>query len=222
MTAASGLSYTRDGTTMLVNNLNWTPGANGIKQMLYVGDTKTKVESGCPDGVGSGLGCSVKEENLSSGAGGYANLSALEPGRVYYWRVVNFQDAVCANPASAGLFVDSCLLNPSSLTLRLDDPATPLISQVYSSADITRADFSPSNANVSVNPSSDSTYTYQTAVTAAAVGTSTITGTVVLTGGVNDCNDMVNTAVPPVGPWWQAVGRDVHADGGNRKMIGKL
>jgi len=207
MTAPSGLGHTRDSFTTLVTGLTWTPGANGTKQKLYVDADKAKVVSGCP------AGCSIKEENLASAAASYSNLSALETGRLYYWRLVNWKDAVCSNPEASTKFVDSCSLNPAALSLYLGDPARPLISQVYASAAITRVDFSSTTANVSLNPLSDPDYSYYTQVTGTAEGASTITGTVVLAGGINDCSNSIQATVLAPKAWWQAVGGDVHADG---------
>jgi len=211
MTAPSGLSETRDPDTTAATALTWTPGANGAKQMLYLDADKAKVDSGCPSG------CLIKEGNLSAAAASYTSLSSLEAGRLYYWRLVNFQDAVCSNPGASALFVDSCLLTPGALTLYLGDPASTLISQVYASADISSVSFSRENPlvpNVSLDPSVDDAFTYQTAVTPLEEGTNNISGIVSVNGG-NTCTDTASAMVLPPQAWWQAVGGDVHADGGN-------
>jgi hypothetical protein len=197
-TAATGLGYTRDGATGVVNALSWTRGTGGINQYLYVDDTRADVEAGCPGGGGcSGSGCcAIKNTDLGTGATGYSDLSILEAGRLYYWRVVTYA-ATCQAASATALFVDSCSLSPTSIILRLDDPATPLTSQMYSSTDILRTDFSQTGATVNLSPTSDSAYTYETSVEPLAVGAGTITGTAVLTGGINGCSDTVAAAVLP-------------------------
>jgi hypothetical protein len=184
-TAPTGLGYTRDGTTGVVDALSWTRGTGGTNQYLYVDDTRADVEAGCPGGGGcSGSGCcAIKNTDLGIGATGYSDLSILEAGRLYYWRVVTYA-ATCQAASATALFVDSCSLSPTSIILRLDDPATPLTSQMYSSTDILRTDFSQTGATVNLSPTSDSAYTYETSVAPLAVGAGTITGTAVLTGGV--------------------------------------
>jgi hypothetical protein len=184
-TAPTGLGYTRDGTTGVVDALSWTRGTGGTNQYLYVDDTRADVEAGCPGGGGcSGSGCcAIKNTDLGTGATGYSDLSILEAGRLYYWRVVTYA-ATCQAASATALFVDSCSLSPTSIILRLDDPATPLTSQMYSSTDILRTDFSQTGATVNLSPTSDSAYTYETSVAPLAVGAGTITGTAVLTGGV--------------------------------------
>jgi hypothetical protein len=47
-TAPTGLSYTRDGTTGVVDALSWTRGTGGTNQYLYVDDTRADVEAGLP------------------------------------------------------------------------------------------------------------------------------------------------------------------------------
>jgi hypothetical protein len=194
-TAATGLGYTRDGTTGVVDALSWTRGTGGTNQYLYVDDTRADVEAGCPGGGGcSGSGCcAIKNTDLGTGATGYSDLFILEAGRLYYWRVVTYS-ASCQAASATALFVDSCSLSPTSIILRLDDPATPLISQMYSSTDILRTDFSQTGATVNLSPTSDSAYTYETSVAPLAVGAGTITGTAVLTGGVNDCSDTISVS----------------------------
>jgi hypothetical protein len=215
-TAPTGLGYTRDGTTGVVDALSWTRGTGGTYQYLYVDDTRADVEAGCPGGGGcSGSGCcAIKNTDLGTGATGYSDLSILEAGRLYYWRVVTYA-ATCQAASATALFVDSCSLSPTSIILRLDDPATPLTSQMYSSTDILRTDFSQTGATVNLSPTSDSAYTYETSVAPLAVGAGTITGTAVLTGSVNDCADTINVSVLEPGPWWQAEDGDVHSNSGD-------
>ncbi|KAF0108266.1 MAG: hypothetical protein FD146_840 [Anaerolineaceae bacterium] len=174
-TAATGLLYTRDGTTGVVNALSWTRGTGGTNQYLYVDDIRADVEAGCPGGGGcSGSGCcAIKNTDLGTGATGYSDLSILEAGRLYYWRVVTYA-AACQAASGTALFVDSCNLSPTSIILRLDDPATPLTSQMYSSTDILRTDFSQTGATVRLSPTSDSVYTYETSVAPLAVGAGTV------------------------------------------------
>jgi hypothetical protein len=208
-TAATGLSYTRDGITGVVDALSWTRGTGGTNQYLYVDDTLADVTAGCPVGEAcSGPGCcAIKNTDLGTGATGYSDLSILEAGRLYYWRVVTYS-AACQRASATALFVDSCLLDPTSIILSLDDPATPLRSQMYSSTDILRTDFSQTGGTVNLIPTSVNypSYPYETSVEPLAVGAGTITGTAVLTGAVNDCADTINVSVLEPGPWWQAAG----------------
>ncbi len=77
--------------------LNWTRGSGGTKQLLRVGTDQAKVESGCPDGVGLGTGCVIKEDNITTCDPGtpctYSTGSVLEPATTYYWRVIEWLDA---------------------------------------------------------------------------------------------------------------------------------
>jgi hypothetical protein len=170
-TSPTGLGYTRDGATGVVDALSWTRGAGGTNQYLYLDDTRADVEAGCPGGGGcSGSGCcAIKELDLGTGATGYSNLSGLEAGRLYYWRVVTYS-ATCQQASATDLFIHSCQLSPASLVFNLDDPVTPLTSQMYSSTDILRTDFTQTGGIVSLTPTSDSAYTYETSVAPAAVG----------------------------------------------------
>ncbi|MEX0888173.1 MAG: hypothetical protein WDZ67_02245, partial [Patescibacteria group bacterium] len=86
--------------TAVSAQLNWTPGSEGTKQLLRVGDNQTQVESDCPLGTGPGTGCVIKDDNVPSGQASYGTGGVLNPGTTYYWRVIEWLDA--ANWADFG------------------------------------------------------------------------------------------------------------------------
>ena len=79
--------------------LNWTPGTNGLKQLLRVGTDLNAVKSGCPNGTGPQTGCIIKEDNLSTSQNSYSINSGLTPNTIYYWRVVTFASSNCYTDA---------------------------------------------------------------------------------------------------------------------------
>ena len=194
--------------------LNWTPGAGGTKQMLYVGSGKTEVEGGCP-GLSSPA-CIVKEENLSASQNSYDTGQILSAGETYYFRVVNYESGSCPTPSAILPFLSSCELTPSSTVLTVGDSAT-LTSSVYSSAEIQRVDFARDSFTVKINPSNDTSYVYSTQVSGESPtgGTPAIVTSDVYFqgGGVPECSDTVAVTVLTPGPWWQVKDGDVQTNG---------
>lgn len=66
-------------------NISWTAGANTDYIVLRVGTDQTKVNSGCPLGVGPGTGCIIKIDYL--GTTSSINITDLSPNTTYYYRV---------------------------------------------------------------------------------------------------------------------------------------
>jgi hypothetical protein len=93
------------------------------------------------------------------------------------------------------------------------------ISTVFTSAvtpvngTVSQVNFSSSNSGIAtVNPASDTSYVYSTNVTGVAVGSATITTSVVMSGVVR-CTDTSSVSVTPPDPWWQVRDGDVTAGG---------
>jgi hypothetical protein len=88
-----------------------------------------------------------------------------------------------------------------------------LTSTVNSSSSVQSVSFSSNNSSVvTVNPSSDTTYAYQTTLSAVNTGNATITSNVTI-GGVVACTGTADITVSPPGPWWQIKDSDISANG---------
>jgi hypothetical protein len=73
-------------------------------------------------------------------------------------------------------------------------------------------DFTSADPNIAaVAPGSDSSYQYQTTASGNQVGSTTITGSVYLTGPTLACTDTVDVNIINPGPWWQVVDGSVHS-----------
>ncbi|MEW6718061.1 MAG: hypothetical protein AB1345_11235 [Chloroflexota bacterium] len=176
--------------------IDWTPGGGGVEQRLYVGANKAEVEAGCP-GLASPA-CAVKEEGLATSTNTYTTGNVLTPGTLYYWRIVNFKDNTC-QPASITKSLSSCALSPASITLEVGQKSY-LTEMIYSSAEISKVDFSTTTDTVALDPTSDLTYVYSTEVTAlrksGANETTEISGDVYLVGQAQvDCTGTVDATV---------------------------
>ena len=78
---------------------------------------------------------------------------------------------------------------------------------------VDQIDFSSSNTSVAtVNPASDSSQPYQTVGGTLAVGSSTITSDVVMSG-VTRCSNTATLDVVSPGPWWQVKDADIITSG---------
>lgn len=203
-TSPTNLSLTQVGFSSW--NLTWTKGSGGVKQLVYVDTSKSDVESNCP-----GSSCFLEDENVNVNSESYS-ISGLTDGDFYYARVVTYFDALCSSNSSTLTDISSCDLSPTSLTLEVGDTST-LTAGVYSSSEIGSVTFTPSGGFISVDPSSDTAYTYSTEVTGVSVGTGTITSNVVSPLGATYCSDSSGVTVNPKGPWWQVVDGDVQTNG---------
>jgi len=186
--------------------LIWIKGANGTKQLVYVGEVKSQVESNCL--VGSS--CVVANTNVDVNAQSYS-ISGLSDGVFYYARVVTYQDATCSSNSSTLTDISSCNVSPSSLALQVGDFGT-LTSPAYSSSEIGSVSFTPSSGFISLNPLSDSTYLYSTQVTANSEGTGSVTADVKSPLGLIYCTSIGGVTVSPRGPWWQVIDSDVQSN----------
>jgi hypothetical protein len=211
-TAPTNLVVTQTSATS--STLNWTPGTNGANQFVYVGIDKTNVENNCSLG-----GCAVSA-SLPSSQNSYNTGSVLAPGTIYYYRVVNFENATCSGASATVTALPSCTMSPTALSISPSD-TIQLTAVINSSPEILRVDFASSNPTVAtVALSTDTTYPYQTVVTGVTSGSATITATVYTTTGTIICQTgsasfpgSSNTAVTVISttPWWQVKDGDVTA-----------
>lgn len=80
---------------------------------------------------------------------------------------------------------------------------------------ISRINFTKNNNNVNISPTSDTTSPFSpttTTVTAVTAGSSIVTATATLIGGVT-CPDTSTITITPSDPWWQVVDGDVQTNG---------
>lgn len=212
-TAPSALSATRDSPTSAT--LQWTPGANGAYQALWV-STDSDPQTGCAGSLGGTSVCPVRQDSgttpLPSTTSSYAIDNILSPGTVYYWEVVNVESATCYGTGYSG-FMSSCSLSPSSLTITQGTAQTVTSSAPSGGAVNNVAFISSSPANLTVNPSSDASYPYQTLATGVLAGASSITSNVYMFDGSLGCSQITPATVLPPLPWWQVKDSDISSRG---------
>lgn len=218
-TAPTNLSATRNSQTSAT--LNWTPGTaggSGPYQALYV-STNSNPQSGCAGSTGGTAACPVKADPsttpLSSTTSTYYINNLLTPNTIYYWQIINVQDGTCSSYTNGPIYVSSCTVTPTSVSLN-QGSSQILTSSLTSGNDILRVDFSSSNSSqVSVNPASDTTYSYQTTLTGLQPTSPnvTITENVYRTGGTLACSQDTTVTVTPAEAWWQVMDADVASSG---------
>lgn len=99
-TAPSGLNCT--AVTATSAQLNWTPGAGGVNQLIRLDTDLADVTSGCPGGVGPGPGqCLLKDDAVPLGQSTYGTGSILSPETLYYWRIVEYRNATHYSDANS-------------------------------------------------------------------------------------------------------------------------
>ena len=155
--------------------VTWTPGTGGNGQAIYIGMNQAAVESDC-----TLPGCSTWTISLTSTQSSYFTGDVLSAGDIYYFRIVNFNSALanCMSRSATVSSLSSCSLSPTVLSLAPTNTAT-LTAVVNANALIQRVDFSSSNSSiVSVSPTSDTTYQYQTIATGVNLGSASISATV--------------------------------------------
>jgi hypothetical protein len=96
-------------------------------------------------------------------------------------------------------------LTPSSASLELGNPSTQqftaTVTTIPPGSSVTRVDFATSPGGIANCTSSDTSAPYTTTCDDIAVGTTTVTSTVILSGSPNTCNDTSSlTVVPPPTP----------------------
>jgi hypothetical protein len=188
--------------------LSWTKGVNGTLQYVYVGSEKSGVESNCPDGSG----CFVNDENVDKDATSY-NITGLAGGTVYYAKVVTYKDTECSSDSSTLTALSSCNLSGGSLHIQ-QGQSVNFVTNVNSSPEINRVVYSSSTPAVSLNPTVDNTYIYQTLATGVTIGQAVIKSDVYLGSGVTiSCTSSLNVNVSPPGPWWQVKDSDIQSMG---------
>ena len=209
-TAATNLTATYVSPTSV--NLTWTPGSNGNSQNLWV-STNSDPQAGCAGTSGSTPACPVRKDAgtipLDVAQNSFAVTNLLTPNTMYYWAIQNVQDANCTSVTYSQM-VSSCTVSPSSLSL-VQGSSQTLTSNIASSNGIQRATFTTGNSEITLNPAQDTTYSYQTQVTAVSPTspTATITTRVYTANGNLACTQNSTVTVTPPGPWWQVVDADV-------------
>lgn len=218
-TAPTNLSTTRLSSTSVL--LQWTPGNPGGSnpyQALYV-STNPDPQTGCAGTSGGTSVCPVKQDSsttaMASTQSSYT-VNNLSANTVYYWTVMNIQDANCASySTSSSPYVSSCSVTPSSVTI--NHGSTQLItSSLTSGTGITQVTFTSNDTSkVTVSPGSDASYSYQTTATGVAPTSSavTITENVYVTGGTIGCTNNITVNVLAASPWWQVKDADVASTG---------
>ena len=209
--------------------LNWVSGSGGTTQLLRLGPNRIEVETGCPGGVGPGLGCLVGTP-LPLGADTYNTGNILTPNTTYYWRVAEYNGVngdykdfgnICKAASSVSFATppSSCTLDayvPSPVNVAAGDTANVTVNVTPINGTIDRVDFSiDDSSRATINPLSDAAVPYQTVVTGVTPG-STILHASVYMAGVLRCGGAapiadVNVGNP--GAWWQVVDADVITNG---------
>lgn len=201
-------------------NLSWTPGAaagSAPYQALYV-STNSDPQVGCAGSGGGTAVCPVRHDSsttaLPSTQNGYSIVNLLAPNTLYYWTVMNIQNADCWSAVNSNTtgdnIVSSCTVSPSSMTLVVGTSQI-LTSSLTSGNGISQVTFTSNGpAFASVSPASDSSYSFQTTVTGvSATSPSTTITENVYTAGVLACTQNSTVVVTNPDPWWQVKDSDV-------------
>ena len=93
-TAPTGVSVTPGASNGAVT-VSWTPGSGGSKQQLFVDQSQTEVNAGCP----TANACEVKATNILNSTTSYP-VTGLLPSTTYYFRVVTYKNASCTPSAT--------------------------------------------------------------------------------------------------------------------------
>lgn len=200
------------------STIYWTPGINGVDQKLYVGANLTEVTNDCP---GTSSPTCVVKKTLSSSNSRYT-VTNLQPQTVYYWKVVNRKDSTCS-PETTTRSLSSCALSPTTINTAVGEPTQTIVANVNSSTRISSVVFSSSSSSVTLDPTTDTTYPYQTAVIPNSSGTANISAQVFISGvsgsactatvGATNGSPGTSVAIITTGPWWQVKNGDVTSKG---------
>lgn len=105
-------------------------------------------------------------------------------------------------------------LSPPSMTISQSQSADLIASVTPQNGSVSSVNFSSGNAAIaSVNPASDTTYSYQTSVTGVAGGATSINTSVIM-GGASRCSADAAVNIIPIGPWWQVKDGNIHSSSG--------
>lgn len=215
VTAPTGLSATMTSPTSAT--LNWTPGINGSYQALWV-STNPNPQIGCAGSTGGTSVCPVRLDSgttpILSETHTFTINNLLTPGAVYYWMIMNVQSASCHYSAYT---IFPCGLTPSPLTLSQWQSRT-VSSTIPTGTGIDRATFFEDfvlypKAIFNLSPETDTTYPYQTLLTATGQGSTNLGSNVYITGGTLACTSNVSVTVLPPASWWQVKDSDVQSAG---------
>ena len=213
-TQPTGFSVTRVNPTSA--QLNWTPGANGDHQNLYV-STDSNPYVGCAGSQGGTAACPVREDESTTPLGAdiatYTINGLLSPSTTYYWEVVNVQTSTCYSSTTAP-YISSCTINPSSVSVSV--PNSQIVSSSITSGNgIQKVVFTSSDQTIfTVNGGAtynSTTYPYETTVKAIAQGGGILTSDVYTTNGALSCSATAPVNILPPPAWWQVKDSDVNS-----------
>ena len=170
---AAGCCTAKAATNLLVTDnasgtsavITWSPATVGSdkkmtnekEQQLYVGTDANKVLNRCPNGTGSGTGCTLAVTGLSTSTSSYNTGNILSPNTVYYYMVVSWNSTDCNKYAMAPS-LSSCFLSPTAINLQAGQ-STTLETNATGVANGT-VTYSDEGSSLSFNPNPTTTYAY--------------------------------------------------------------
>ncbi len=180
-TPPTNLGVVRSPSGTQISQITWDPGTGGTKQHVYADLVESRVSANCPAN-----NCAIQNRNLPPSRTFYNTGGALTSERVYYDKVVTYENASCLASSSVQTILSSCDLSPNPLSLTQGMTRTMTVAVAQSSeSKIERVDFSSSHPSaLSANePPTDTTWRYQTLARALQpVDPATLTGRVYFAG----------------------------------------
>ncbi|HKB88788.1 MAG TPA: hypothetical protein VKC53_04015 [Patescibacteria group bacterium] len=211
-TTPTALTYSTSTQT-----LTWTAGTGGTSQKLYVSADQNQVTNNCS--LNTSPGCIVNNTNATSP---YSLVGLVNPGTVYYAKVVNYESSSCSNNSSVLTLLSSCSFSSSTVNVVINN-STVLGTTINSNAAITSVTFTSDDPEIASVTNPDTTYPYSTTVTGESVGTTTLNSNVYF-GATLACTASATANVLTPDPWWQVGDGDVGSNGDLNNTIpsGKL
>lgn len=209
------------GSSATAANVSWTVGTGGASQRLYVDQSQTEVNNGCP----TPSACEVNA-TLASGTNSYI-VTGLLPNTTYYFRVTNYASSSCnigATPRSyttpnvtlsGRVYLDTNNNCSTATPWNLGGLTVSVPSTAYSGAVGSDGRFGFYGGLTSPTSLSLSGY-------AGSYVPSTATGCnagSVLTSVTNPSSTNYFYLTPRREAWWQAVGASVYAGGDVRSEL---
>ncbi len=205
-TTPTGLTYTTSS-----HSLSWTAGTGGTSQKLYVSADRNQVTNDCT--LSTSPGCIV---NSTTATSPYSLVGLIDPGTVYYAKVVNATSS-CSVPSTTLTLLSSCSFGSPSVNVVLNQ-TVPVSLTVNSSSDINNTTFTSDDTGIADATSPDAVYPYSTNITGNAIGATTVTGKVFF-GSLNACSDDLAVNVITPLPWWQVKDSDISTNGDLKSEI---
>ena len=157
--------------------------------------------------------------NEGCGAGSCASTKRLQTrwvspsGCISNWRCVTDNSCVASTPTPTPTPSCTVSLDPSTVNVGQGTDVNYTASVTVGSGSVDQVNYISSNTSVAtVSPASDASQPYQTVGDTLAVGSSTITSDVVMSGAVR-CTDTATLDVVSPGPWWQVKDADIITSG---------